>query len=453
MRAEETLSMKRFLRKLGMQPSPERSAATWKIPLLQQLYVAVDVLSGSIGESTKRAVARSALDNYALLDQPDKVQFFTYLMKDLGVDASAVRAAFENWQREEDPAELVALIREVEPQRQQLLRNLNHAENGTLDLLAMRADLLHLIRNGHDQLVPLDYDFKHVLTAWFNPGFLELDELTWDKAKAVKEHLLKYESVHPLENYSDLKKRVQPRDRKIYGFTHPATGDKPLIFVEVAFTYGLPSGIDEILEQRQSVNPQKADTAIFYSINSAFEGLAGISFGNLLIKRVTELVQTTMPNIEVFATFSPLPRLRAWLSASSASHHQALIDRLEAHQSSDYETYDSDIGDELKAVAGHYITQVKNSKGLPVDPVARFHLGNGATAWKIVWPASKRDYIWQASYGAMIIYRYEPEKIEGQHEEFVQDQRIAVGPQFLNNRNDAQKSATKDTQQSEVNID
>lgn len=446
MRAEETLSLKRFLRKLGMQPSPEDNDSTWQIPLLQQLCVAVEVLNGSVGESTKRAVARSALDTYALLDESDKIAFFTYLMNDFGVDASAVRAAFEDWQQEEGAAELVALIREVEPQRQQLLRNLNYATHGTVDLLSMRADLLHLIRSGHDQLAPLDYDFKHVLASWFNPGFLELSELSWDKAKAIKEHLVKYESVHPMKDTAELKKRVQPRDRKIYGFTHPATGNKPLIFVEVAFTDGLPSGIDEILEQRQSVNPLKADTAIFYSINSAFEGLAGISFGNLLIKRVTELVQSTMPNIEVFATFSPIPGLRTWLSASTASEHQALNSKLEAHRDERNLPYDPELAKELEAAAAHYITQIKNSKGLPADPVARFHLGNGATAWKIVWPASLRDYIWQASYGAMIIYRYEPEKIETQHEEFVQEQKIAVGPQFPEQRTAALTSATNKVQ-------
>lgn len=449
MRGDESLNLKRFLRKLGIQTTLEKDGADWQIPLLQQLYVAVDVLSSTVGESTKRAVARSALDNYVLMDDDDKIEFFAYLMSDYGVDAAAVKSAFEGWEQHEGAAELVSLIREVEPQRQHLLRNLNYAANGTLGLVAMRADLLRFIRNGHAQLKPLDYDFKHVLSSWFNPGFLELDELTWDKAKVVRDHLVKYESVHPMKDSVELKKRVQPRDRKIYGFTHPATGNKPLIFVEVAFTHGLPSGIDDILEQRQSVNPSKADTAIFYSINSAFDGLAGISFGNLLIKRVTELVQETMPNIRMFATFSPLPKLREWLSSSVDPQHQALISKLEARGTAQE---DPDTANELISAAGRYITQAKNVKGLPADPVARFHLGNGATAWKIVWPASERDYIWRASYGAMIIYRYEPQKIEGQHEDFIRDQKIAVGPQFFQKLPDAQENASNN-KQSEVNID
>jgi hypothetical protein len=452
MRSEESSNLKGFLRRLGVQTDLEKDAVEWEIPALQQLNLAINVLNSALGESTKRAVARSALDNYAQLDDRDKADFFTHLLSDYGVDASEVKLAFEQWQQSEGAAELVALSRQVEPQRQGLLRSLNYAPDGTLDLVSMRADLLRLIRDGHEQLKPLDYDFKHVLSSWFNPGFLDLSELTWDKAKAVKDHLLRYESVHPMKDGTALKRRVQPKDRKIYGFTHPATGDKPLIFVEVAFTNGLPSGIDEILEQHQSVNPSKADTAIFYSINSAFDGLAGISFGNFLIKRVTELIQATMPNICVFATFSPIPKLRNWLLASRDSRHKELVNELEAVPDLRGVAKEAALANEMVTATSHYITHAKNHRGLPADPVARFHLGNGATAWKVVWPASERDYIWQASYGAMIIYRYEPEKIETQHEEFVQEQKIAVGPQFFDQYSGATLSAS-DVTQSEVHVD
>src|SRR5699024_5776593 len=280
----------------------------------------------------------------------------------------------------------VTLIQEVEPKRQHLLRSLNHAEGATIELVEMRADLLRLIKSGHEHLKSLDYDFRHLLSSWFNPGFLLLDEIGWDKAKAVSTHMLKYEAVHPMNNIGELKKRVHPKDRKIYGFTHPATGDLPLIFVEVAFANGLPTGIDEILKPRQTINPAKADTAVFYSINSSFDGLAGISFGNLLIKRVTQLIQASMPNIVAFTTLSPLPGLRKWLERSDDENHRRLVKELKEPGTAEAETDRVGLEERFVAAAAQYITETKNERGLPIDPVGRFHLGNGATAWRIVWP-------------------------------------------------------------------
>lgn len=431
MRGDESWNLKSFLKALGLLPTPEKESSDWEIPALQQLSVAIEVLSGELGEPSKRAVARSALDSYSRLTDSEKVKFFAQLVKDYEVDETGVETAFEEWKHSRKSAELVKLIQEVEPKRQHLLRNLNHADGATLELVGMRADLLRLIQGGHDHLKPLDHDFKHLLSSWFNPGFLELHEITWEKAKSINEHLLKYESVHPMQNVAELKKRVHPRDRKIYGFTHPATGDLPLIFVEVAFTNGIPTDLDEILEQRQPKNPSKADTAVFYSINSAFYGLAGISFGDLLIKRVTELIQTTMPNIDVFTTFSPLPRFREWLKTSHQAVHRQLAEELELSGDAPGDSEKSDQEGRVVSAVAEYITQVKNKKGLPSDPVARFHLGNGATAWEVIWPASKRDYVLENSFGAMIMYRYEPEKIESQHEDFVRNQKISVGPYFL----------------------
>lgn len=452
MQAEEPWNLKTFFKALGLFPSQRKDEPAWEIPLLQQLTVAVEVLGGKIGESSKRAVSRRALDTYALLPDDEKIKFFEQLLNDYEVDPSAIRAAYTAWKKGHGSAELVTLINEVEPERQQLLRNLNHADGATLELVSMRADLLRFIREGHEYLKPLDHDFKHLLSSWFNPGFLELGEITWEKAKAVSGHLLEYESVHPMEGVSELKKRVQPKARKVYGFTHPATEDLPLIFVEVAFINGLPGGIDEVLEHGQLLNPAKADTALFYSINSAFDGLAGISFGNLLIKRVTELIQASMPNIVAFMTLSPLPGLRKWLETSGDTNHRGLAEELTASGSASVAAKRPEVAERLVAATADYIVQTKNSRGLPIDPVGRFHLGNGATAWRVVWPASTRDYIWDKSFGAMIIYRYEPEKIESQHEEFVRNQKIATGPDFLTPIETTSKGSSQ-PKQSEVHID
>lgn len=452
MRSEEPWNLKTFLKALGLLPSQEREDPAWEIPVLQQLTVAIEVLGGKIGESSKRAVSRRALDSYGRLSDTEKVTFFEQLLDDYEVDPPAVDAAYRSWSNGGGSAELVTLIKEVEPRRQGLLRNLNHADGATLELVSMRADLLRLIHEGHDHLKPLDHDFRHLLSSWFNPGFLDLGEITWEKAKAVSEHLIKYESVHPIHDVGELKKRVHPRDRVIYGFTHPATGDLPLIFVEVAFANGLPTGIDEILKPRQTINPAKADTAVFYSINSSFDGLAGISFGNLLIKRVTQLIQASMPNIVAFTTLSPLPGLRKWLERSDDENHRRLVKELKEPGAAEAETDRVGLEERFVAAAAQYITETKNERGLPIDPVGRFHLGNGATAWRIVWPASTRDYIWEKSFGGMIIYRYEPEKIENQHEDFVRNQKISVSPHFLTPIKRTSREPSQH-EQSEVHID
>lgn len=452
MSAEESWNLKKFLKALGLLPNHGREDPAWEIPALRQVQVAMGVLGGTLGEPSKHAVARRILDLYKWLTDVEKVEFFEFLLEEYEVDAQELKNAYRVWESSQRSADLVRLIQEVEPKRQHLLRNLNHAEGATLELVEMRTDLLRLIKSGYEYLKPLDYDFRHLLSSWFNPGFLRLDEIGWDTAKAVSSHMLKYEAVHPMANIGELKKRVQPRDRKMYGFTHPATGELPLIFVEVAFVNGLPETIDEILEHPQTLNPLKADTAVFYSINSAFDGLAGISFGNLLIKRVTELIQSSLPNIGAFVTLSPLPRLRRWLESSHQPEHQTLVRKLKQHHPDRMSTPHDDVGEQFAAAAGQYITAAKNTRGLPLDPVARFHLGNGATAWQIVWPASSRDYIWEKSFGGMIIYRYEPEQIDSQHEEFVRHNRISVGPYF------PEPTATEnlelsEREQSEVHVD
>lgn len=452
MDGEESWNLKKFLKALGLLPNQGKGNPAWEVPALQQVHVALGVLDGTIGEPSKRAVARRILDLYRWLTDAEKVKFFELLLEEYEVDAQELKTAYRMWEDSGTSADLVTLIQEVEPKRQHLLRNLNHAEGATIELVEMRADLLRLIKSGHEYLKPLDYDFRHLLSSWFNPGFLLLDEIGWDKAKAVSTHMLKYEAVHPMNNIGELKKRVHPKDRKIYGFTHPATGDLPLIFVEVAFVNGLPETIDEILEHPRIINPMKADTAVFYSINSAFDGLAGISFGNLLIKRVTEMIQTSLPNIGAFVTLSPLPRLRRWLESSHQTEHQTLVRKLEEHPPEATGNTNPSLQEQFTAAAGQYITEAKNTRGLPLDPVARFHLGNGATAWQVAWPASTRDYVRENSFGGMIIYRYEPEKIDIQHEEFVRHKRISVGPHFSASKA-TENSELSELEQIEVHVD
>lgn len=318
----------------------------------------------------------------------------------------------------------------VEPARQQLLRRLNYAPGATLALVDMRSDLRRLMR-AHPELRTLDHDFHHLLTSWFNRGFLRMAEVTWDSSAELRAHLLHYETVHPMATEADLRRRVQPEDRRAYAFFHPATGDVPLIFVEVALVRGIPDRIAPLLEPGPALDPSTADTAALYSINNALDGLAGVSFGSFLIKQVIEQVSHELPHLRQFVTLSPIPGFRRWLDANAQQDAElgtlaaelttaGGLERLSAVEA------DRVRGRLLRALL-HYLTVEHRADGRPLDAVARFHLGNGATAWRLNWPANPSPEAWRQSYGAMVNYRYEPDQLERRHEDFVRRRTVAVG--------------------------
>ncbi|MER6088748.1 AMP-binding protein [Streptomyces bluensis] len=408
---------------------------------LDQLLAACEVLMSDVGEASMRAVAARALSAYDELDNAGKLAFFTHITTTYGVDADQVRAAFHQWEHARNTGfqgeeELVRLFDVVEPTRQQLLRRMNHAPDATLALVGMRADLRGLMRH-HPQLRPLDHDFHHLLTSWFNRGFLRMEEVTWDAPEELHHHLLHYEKVHPMAGRAELRRRLQPEDRRVYAFFHPATGDVPLIFVEVALVRSMPSSIAPLLERGPALSPSDADTAALYSINNALDGLAGVSFGSFLIKQVIEQVGEQLPHLEQFVTLSPIPGFRSWLTEQAereAQDEQAADLRLLARELNTVEG-PADLGAEdverirsrLLPALTRYIAVARRDDGRPLDPVARFHLGNGATAWRLNWPANSSPEAWRQSYGAMINYRYEPEKLERQHEDFVRRRTVALG--------------------------
>lgn len=402
---------------------------------LDKLLAACEDLMSDMGEASMRAVATQALASYGELGDRAKLAFFAHISEAYGVDADRVRDAFQRWDRAEraglvGDAELVRLFNVVEPARQQLLRRMNHAPGGTLAITHMRADLRRLMRQ-HPELRPLDHDFHHLLTSWFNRGFLRMAEVTWESQKALHQYLLHYEKVHPMADEAELRRRLQPADRRVYAFFHPATGDVPLIFVEVALVCGIPDAIAPLLEPGPELKPCETDTAALYSINNALDGLAGISFGSFLIKQVIDQVGEELPHLRQFVTLSPIPDFRRWLSEEAA--HDASLRSLVRDLNAVTEPADLDgerIGElrsRLFPVLARYVVAERLGDGRPLDPVARFHLGNGATAWRLNWPANTSAEAWRQSYGAMINYRYEPEKLENQHEVFVRRRTVAVG--------------------------
>lgn len=430
------------------EPQPEA-------PPAEQLRAACQVLTSDIGEASIRAVASRALSAYSQLEDSEKAEFFHYILDTYGVDAAALQQAYHRWEESRGHQELAELFTVVEPARQQLLRRINHAPGATRALVDMRADLRRLMRSD-SQLKPLDQDFHHLLTSWFNRGFLRMEEITWDSPRELLENLLRYEKVHPMAGRDELRRRLQPKDRRIYAFFHPATGELPLIFVEAALLKGIPTHISPLLRAGTSVNPARATTAALYSINNALDGLAGVSFGNLLIKQVIDSVGEQLPHLETFVTLSPIPGFRSWFEdqaqrrqAAGDSDWEQLRQRLttldgalkDPKDAAEREKLLQDpparlraalqpLREDLFAVLARYIAHTRRADGRPVDPVARFHVGNGASAWQLNWPADPSPRAWEQSYSAMINYRYEPEVLERRHEEFVRHRAVALGPQL-----------------------
>ncbi len=395
-------------------------------PPAERLAAACDVLMGRIGEAARIAVAEQALAAYAELDEQGRHDFFVRLRDRFGADPAPIRAAFAAYDADPSSGNLAALFATVEPQRQTLLRRLNMAPGATLKLVAMRADLLKAIAQD-PALAPIDADFAHLLSSWFNRGFLYLERIDWSTPAAILEKIIAYESVHRIEGWDDLRRRLDQADRRCYAFFHPATGNEPLIFVEVALTRSIPDAIAPILNAPRVASPEDADTAVFYSINNSLPGLKGVSFGNLLIKQVVAVLQAELPQLKTFVTLSPAPTFGAWLARETDPAAVALRGELEQGGWQSDPTAADRLRPEVEAAAARYFTEARSRRGAPYDPVARFHLGNGAAAWRVNWPADLAPGAIKRAHGLMINYLYDPAAIETQHEAFMRDGTIATG--------------------------
>lgn len=402
----------------------ERALAS---PPEDRMRAACAVLMGRIGDASQVAVAGQALSAYEDLDAEGRLAFFRLLRDDYGVEAEAIETAYEAWREEPDATHAAELFRVTEPKRQTLLRRLNLAPEATAKLVKMRADLLGAIRED-PSLRPVDADFSHLLTSWFNRGFLGMRRIDWNTPAAILEKIIRYESVHAMEGWADLRRRLSDKDRRLYAFFHPALPEEPLIFVEVALTRGVPDAIRSILTEPEPADPVEADTAVFYSINNSLKGLKGISFGNFLIKQVVASSAEEIPGLKTFVTLSPAPTFAAWLNAQKEPRCVELAAALRARTWLEDSDLVQSLRPEVEAVAARYFVTARDAKGRPPDPVARFHLGNGASAWRINWPGDLSERALERAHGLMINYLYEPAAIEAQHEAFVRDGVVAHGP-------------------------
>lgn len=395
-------------------------------PAAQRLSAACDVLMGRIGDAARVAVAEQALEAYRELEATEKRAFFGQLRDGFNADPDGIRRAFAAYDASPSAETLVPLFNAVEPPRQTLLRRLNTAHGATLKLVNMRADLLAAMRED-PTLRPLDADFAHLFASWFNRGFLSIERIDWSTPAKVLEKIMSYESVHPMSGWDDLRRRLDPADRRVYAFFHPATGNEPLIFVEVALTHDIPAEIAPILNAPREPAVEDATTAVFYSINNTLAGLKGVSFGNFLIKQVVAELAVDLPSLKTFVTLSPAPGFAAWLQSGDDPRGVELATELKSGAWLTDPDAAAHLKPKVEALAARYFTAAKTTSGVPSDPVARFHLGNGAAAWRVNWPADLSPRAVARAYGLMINYLYEPAKIEAQHEAFVRDGIITTG--------------------------
>jgi malonyl-CoA decarboxylase len=362
-------------------------------------------LLGSHGEVSGGTLARLILDRYAAMTAEEKRGFFEFMTHGLEIDAKAVTDTLQTYRDEPSKRSYRAFAAACEPKRQELIRRLNQVPGATARLVAMREDLLKLLR-AHPALEPLDVDFQHLFSSWFNRGFLVLRPINWGSPADILEKIIAYEAVHTIDSWDDLRRRLQPGDRRCFGFFHLAMAGEPLIFVEVALTKGIPNSVQDLLAGgRDAIEAEEADTAVFYSISNCQAGLAGISFGNSLIKQVAADLSRDLPSVKNFVTLSPIPGLNKWLATADVPAANA---------------------ENQRALAAHYLLEAKRGDGMPVDPVARFHLGNGAALHAVHAGADVSENGMAQSGGAMVNYLYDLSQITSNHEHFVTDKTVVA---------------------------
>ncbi len=407
-------------------PAPEAAAD------LDGLLEQCDALLSSRGEASGVAYARRVLAGFSALDQSQRLGFYRALATRYQPELGAVKAATAAYLEAQNPEHLKSLLRAVEPPRQELFRRLNLAPGGTAALVSMRRGLFEYL-DEEPSLRAVDDDMAHLFGSWFNRGFLLMRRIDWHTPAYVLEQIIAYEAVHEINGWEDLRRRVNPADRRCFAFFHPALGDEPLIFVEVALMRDTPGSITEVLDDgRETLPLSEARTAAFYSISNCQKGLRGVSFGNFLIKQVAEELIAELPGLKRFVTLSPVPGFMNWLRAPDAERAQSAESALELVTSPSWHSDENTAKkarEVLLPLAAHYLTEAKRADGLPVDPVARFHLGNGASLDRIRWRGDLSSRGLLQSAGIMVNYLYDLGNIESNHETYVNRGRITASRQ------------------------
>lgn len=407
---------------------------------LRRLIGSCRKLLSERGEAAGVSLAKTTLDLYGELDKKDQARFFARLLAEFSPDPKQVLEAAHAYAAEASAANLSRLSTVAEPPRQELLRRLNRAPGGTATILRMRERLLDL-KGENRELDAVDWDLRHLLSSWFNPGFLQIVRVDWRTPAYLLEQIILHEAVHEIQGWNDLHRRLEA-DGRCFAFFHPALPDEPLIFVEVALVDRMADAVATLLDVRSASNdPNLATTAVFYSISNCQPGLRGVSLGNFLIKNVVDVLSQQFPRLKVFCTLSPIPGFVPWLlpllKEPEAERHKPLQKALKAvarELGGDAAKIASDpkeaiarlapLREPLTRLCATYLQ--RGDGGEPTqDPVARFHLNNGANLERINWLADTSKKGLRESLGLMVNYLYVPRAIQGNHEKFVRGEIVA----------------------------
>jgi len=378
----------------------------------QSVYDLIDDLLGASGEVKGVTLAREILNYYFSFSSEEKLSFFNYLCVELDIIPDDIRKKLDIYEANKTKINYSAYMSAAEPKRQELIRKLNQVPAATPKLVEMRCDLLKLVKK-YPKLAAVDLDLQHLFASWFNRGFLVLQKVSWQSPANILEKIIQYEAVHEIKSWKDLQGRLEPENRRCFAFFHPSMPNEPLIFVEVALTHGIPNSIQDLLNNEQTVDENIAfDTAVFYSISNCQSGLAGISFGNFLIKQVVEDLTSEFGNLKTFVTLSPIPLFQSWLKNEGA--------KIKMKENNN-----------LSKLVAFYLLNGKRDDGLPFDPVARFHLGNGAQVHAVHENADISEKGINQSQGMMVNYLYDPSMIGINHEKFVSENIIPASNEII----------------------
>jgi malonyl-CoA decarboxylase len=384
------------------------------------------------GEVSGARLSREALAAYQALEPKAAGVFFDLLAEEFSPDAEALARFAQAYRDEPSQANLILLQQAAEPPRQELFRRLNMAPGGTGVLVDMHRQVLRDL-GANAQWLGIQVDLTHLLRSWFNRGFLTLQRIDWRTSALVLEKLIQYEAVHAVQGWRDLRRRLQA-DRRCYAFFHPALPEEPLIFIEVALTRGMSGEVQPLLDPDSPVlDPAAADCAIFYSITNCQQGLRGVSFGNFLIKQVAEDLGRELPRLKWFATLSPIPGLLGWLTSLAQArdgdpvHTElgAMLAKLDTPRWFEDKTLSAALRLQLVPLCAYYLLHAKQDQE-PLDPVARFHLVNGARLERVNWLGDTSATGMSQSAGMMVNYLYRIRDVEANHEAYARDRAIVA---------------------------
>ena len=381
------------------------------------------------GEVSGARISTDALASYQGLSEAGRGMFFSRLIEEFAPDAGEVARAIDAYRSDPSPQRLSALHEAAEPRRQELFRRLNVAPGGTRVLVQMRTHLLRTL-DRHPERTSIDADLVHLFRSWFNRGFLVLQRVDWRTSALILERLIEYEAVHQIQGWDDLRRRLE-KDRRCYAFFHPALPDEPLIFIEAALTAAVAGQVQPLIDPRSPVeDPATARCAMFYSITNCQEGLRGVSFGNFLIKQVVADLSSEFPRLRTFATLSPIPGFRAWLGEQPAVMSSDLQSALPDIQNSrELSPAPPEVKDEITRLCAYYLLRAKRGQA-PADPVARFHLANGARLERLNWLGDMSNSGVRLSLGMTANYVYRIADVEENHEAYAKNFKVVASSEL-----------------------